>query len=158
MPRVRPLVVTLTTAAALCFTPVASAAAVVSPSDAAPQRADWCGGLAVTAPAKGLSVPPGVTVSVTVTGKPGDPYEKVLGRVDLYRVLGGAPQRVGPVWQGKRPLGVTAEMRARIPDKLEAGQHLFRVWLTNFVDGKPGPACAPFGARFTVVAPGQLPG
>ncbi|ORZ21651.1 hypothetical protein BCR42DRAFT_408001 [Absidia repens] len=60
----------------------------------------------------------------------------------LYSVAAdGSSKYLQNVWEGKQPLETSASIEDTIPSNTTAGQYLYRVWVTNDVNGMHGPDC-----------------
>ncbi|CEP11520.1 hypothetical protein [Parasitella parasitica] len=111
---------------------------------------EFCDGLQVTAPSGSEVFVAGQNATVTVTRTPNS-HEKVISGLDLYSVdSNNNPKYIQNTWYGRYNLNTQASISDEIPADAAAGQYMYRVWVTNLINGQHGPDCIKTSRTFKV--------
>ncbi|ORZ17318.1 hypothetical protein BCR42DRAFT_374530 [Absidia repens] len=115
--------------------------------DAAKKK--FCGGIAVSAPAKNTVFTNPSKVKVTITRKP-NAQAKVINGVDVYTINNkGKAKYIATAWKGNYALNKKATLTvnlSKVSGLKYPGQFEFRVWVHN----KAGPDCTLMSKVFKV--------
>ncbi|SAM03281.1 hypothetical protein [Absidia glauca] len=115
--------------------------------DAAKKK--FCGGIAVSAPAKNAVFSNPSKVKVTITRKP-NAQAKVINGVDVYTINSkGKAKYIATAWKGNYALNKKATLTvnlSKVKGLKYPGQFEFRVWVHN----KSGPDCTLMSKVFKV--------